>query len=73
MALHLFDVQADPGERVDLRAEHPEQVARLMRVLEARMADDFLPELPKRELSESKRDQLAALGYAGTIEDDHKH
>jgi len=73
MALHLFDVQADPGEAVDLKDAHPDQVERLLRVLEARMADDFYPELPKRVLSESKRDQLAALGYAGTIEDDHKH
>ena len=37
--LQLYDMTADVGERVNRQAEHPEIVARLMRLLEKYVAD----------------------------------
>jgi len=34
----LFDVYADPGEQVDLAAKYPEEVTRLVTLLDARLA-----------------------------------
>ena len=60
----LYDVAADPGEKIDVRAEHPEEA----RALEAELRE-FLRQgersTEKRGLSEEELSRLRELGYAG--------
>jgi hypothetical protein len=62
----LYDVIADPGERRNLAAEHPEVVTRLAGVLDAWTAAGGAPEPEAGELdaiSPEERRLLEALGY----------
>jgi hypothetical protein len=70
----LFDLAADPGERRDLAAERPEDLARLERLLATREAADRaiaarLAAEPGtgglQALSEDDVARLKALGYLG--------
>ena len=59
-SLTLYDLTADPGEQVDVSADHPEVVARL----EARLRARPIPEPePPRAFSEELARELEALGY----------
>ncbi len=62
-ALHLFDLERDPGERTDVAAAHPEVVRRqLSRIQE--LSEAFASEgTSVGELSPRDRDRLRALGY----------
>ena len=67
----LFDLEADPGARVDVSAEHPEVARRLTVVLEAQMAQDrllgqlFKDNARDTPLSDEQLEELRALGYVG--------
>jgi arylsulfatase A-like enzyme len=70
----LYDLSADPGERTDLAAEHPQELARLRSVLEAprRKAEALASEPGADEASTpmdaETRERLRALGYIGAEE-----
>jgi arylsulfatase A-like enzyme len=57
----LFDLGSDPGEAIDVSAEHPTEVARLRAALERWLEglDDF--DAPERD--EATLEELRALGY----------
>jgi hypothetical protein len=58
----LYDLAADPGERDDVLAEHPERAEAMRAQLEAHIAS--LPKLQDAApLSEETRRALQALGY----------
>ena len=61
----LFDLESDPGERVDLAAKRPELVRELRRGLEVllREGDAAAQETPGVSLDEETRQKLIALGY----------
>ena len=59
----LRDLDADPDERADCSAEHPDVRAHLQRELE-RLQAAFVASTERRELSESERRTLRELGYA---------
>ena len=67
----LFDLEADPGARVDVSVEHPEVVRRLTALLEAQMAQDrllgqlFKDNARDTPLSDEQLEELRALGYVG--------
>jgi len=67
----LFDLAADPGERHDLAAERPEELARLRALLDAQTAAaarlrrqiDALEQPGRAAMTEEERARLKALGY----------
>ena len=56
----LFDLAADPGEEIDVSAQHPEVVARLQRLVAERPA---APGAPALEVEGELLEQLKSLGY----------
>jgi arylsulfatase A-like enzyme len=64
----LYDLARDPGERRDVSAEHPEQVADLARALDRWLAESGAPPEgargPAAELGPEESELLRALGYA---------
>ena len=58
----LYDLAADPGELVNLRAAERREYARLRAALEPRIS---APAAPQQEDEETRR-KLAALGYLGS-------
>jgi arylsulfatase A-like enzyme len=62
--LALYDLAADPGERVDVSARHPERVRELRAEIEAFMARPPVGQAPKLiELDADEMKALQALGY----------
>ena len=61
-AVELYDVVADPEERLDLSDREPEVVERMMRQLRAH-EERSRPDPPTFEQTEREREQLRALGY----------
>jgi arylsulfatase A-like enzyme len=62
--LALYDLAADPGERVDVSAAHPERVRELRAEIEAFMARPPVGEAPEVvELGTEEIEALRALGY----------
>lgn len=61
--VELRDLEADPSEREDCSAAHPEVRARLLREVEGLKAA-FVASSERRELSESELRTLRELGYA---------
>lgn len=59
----LYDLEADPGERVDLSAERPELAARMLTRLEDIVLSRQATESEAIELDEETEKQLRALGY----------
>jgi arylsulfatase A-like enzyme len=59
----LYDLEADPGELVDLIDTQPEVAARLRTALAERLASTPEGSAAAAELSETDRDRLRALGY----------
>jgi arylsulfatase A-like enzyme len=60
----LYDLAADPGERVNVSAEHPERVRELRAEIDAFMARPPVGEAPKLvELDADELKALQALGY----------
>jgi arylsulfatase A-like enzyme len=59
---HLFDLGADPGERVDVAAQQDEVVAALSQKLETFLARGGA-EAPVRRLSDEELEKLRSLGY----------
>jgi len=64
--LSLYDLDADPGEKVDVSADHPARVEALAEALRA-FHEGRGPALPDVELSADEEAMLEALGY---LEDD---
>jgi arylsulfatase len=58
---HLWDLEADPLESVDVRDEHPRVFARLEEALSTWTAE--LPRYQQTPLSDEQEAQLRALGY----------
>jgi len=61
-ARRLFDLDRDPGERVDVQADHPELARRLHAALEE-LARGAREVAPPAELTPEERERLQALGY----------
>ena len=59
----LYDLEDDPGERVDVAAQHPERVAALRNLLAAEL--DERREGRAIELAPGDLEHLKALGYGG--------
>ena len=59
----LFDLEADPGERTDLAASHPELLDTLSGELERRRAHAVTPAEPVPIVDPKLRRHLEALGY----------
>ncbi len=59
----LFDLAADPGERVDVAAAHPEAVAALRRLLAEATAAGPVAPAPAAEPDRRLLEELRALGY----------
>ena len=51
----LFDLEADPGEQVDVTVDHPEVVARLKPIAEWALADAAKAEVPRFAKPETRR------------------
>jgi len=69
--LTLYDLESDPGELVDVTAEHPEQVQRLLGLLdreEARARELYIEYDPGREIAPDVLESLESLGYIGAEE-----
>jgi len=70
----LFDVQADPGEQLDISAEHPELIQRLAAALaELRTAAERKAELFQHSqvaLTPEISDELGGLGYTEDPEEE---
>ena len=66
--IELFDLDADPGERRNLAAQHTEQVVPLLRILST-WRKETVALRPRRtdqtDLDVKTRKQLEALGYVG--------
>jgi arylsulfatase A-like enzyme len=66
---HLYDLEADPAERVDLSADQPELLERLLKEMDAlrgaasRMAAERPPPEDGLELSSDELEGLRQLGY----------
>ncbi|MBM4245162.1 MAG: DUF229 domain-containing protein [Deltaproteobacteria bacterium] len=64
---HLYDLEADPTEQVDIAAQQPALVGQLLTVLRERLAENERrnPGRPaeQRPIDEETRRQLRALGY----------
>jgi arylsulfatase A-like enzyme/tetratricopeptide (TPR) repeat protein len=60
----LYDLEKDPGERVNLADAQPQTVRALTAVL-ARVAGTARGEMSRAEVDAETRDRLAALGYIG--------
>jgi arylsulfatase A-like enzyme len=63
-APELYDVVADPGERENRAAEHPERVAALRAELETLLAGASRPGDATASVTPEDRARLEALGYA---------
>ncbi len=67
----LFDLAADPGAERDVAAEHPDEVRRLLALLEAQQAQDlalrrlFRDTARETPLTEAQLEELRAMGYVG--------
>jgi len=61
----LYDLETDPGEQIDVAAEHPEHVVRLVGLAEARrrLALGAAGGAPVPELDAEERERLRVLGY----------
>ncbi len=66
-ALHLVDLEADPGETRDVAAGHPEVAAEHRRRIEALEDELAARDAPELELSDADRARLNALGYVRMI------
>ena len=73
--VEVYDLHGDPLERVNIALEHPDETARLQRLLreelesERRRAEPLGVERPSDSrpvLTEAQREQLRALGYVGS-------
>lgn len=69
----LFDLEADPDQRVDLAEKHPEIVERMVRLLEAdaertRLARERI-RMRATELDAGLESELRGLGYVGDEEE----
>jgi arylsulfatase A-like enzyme len=73
--VEVYDLHGDPLERVNIALEHPDEAARLQRLLreelesERRRAEPLGVERPSDSrpvLTEAQREQLRALGYGGS-------
>ena len=66
----LFDLDADPLERNDVLAQHPEVADRLLALYESRTAPipGVTPEGTTGAVDEGLEEELRALGYMGTDE-----
>lgn len=63
-SIALYDVASDPGERVDLAAGQPEQVAEMRRILARhRTRDRLVPVAEERSLDARTAESLRAIGY----------
>lgn len=71
--VELYDLAADPLEKNDVAAQHPEVVSRLLAALEERKASrcHAVPESAgqSREIPAEVKEQLEALGYVVESED----
>lgn len=61
----LYDLARDPGERRDLAAERPEDVAHLKERLERLLVARPPAQAGEGQLSAAEREELRALGYVG--------
>ena len=61
-AAELYNLATDPGERHDLAAEQPAELARMQHLLTAALARAPAP-APTRELTDVEKERLRALGY----------
>ncbi len=62
--LRLYDLAADPGERVDLSDRRAETATRLARRLRTRLAAAAAPSLPETIAADAELErELRALGY----------
>ena len=68
-AEQLYDLGADPGERNDLSAAHPERVEELLAAARERLQRDLFPLLPAREFRPGERKRLSDLGYVAGEEE----
>ena len=59
----LFDLEADPVERVDVKAAHPELSARLLGIWSVTWREASEP--PKRSSDSGGARMLESLGYLG--------
>ena len=67
----LYELESDPGELVDVSADHPEQVQRLLDLLdreEAKARELYIEYEPLREIEPELRESLESLGYIGAEE-----
>ena len=61
----LYDLEVDPGESIDVRAENPEITKDLIAEMQRRFSDEGLEPAPENrvELSEEESERLRSLGY----------
>ena len=67
----LYDLDSDPGELIDVSADHPEQLKRLLDLLdreEAKARALYIEYEPSREVAPELRDSLESLGYVSSEE-----
>ena len=65
--VELFDLRLDPGEREDVKADHPDLVRELLEDLRGFL--EASRDVPARALTEEDLERLRELGYAGGEDD----